>query len=177
METEIWKDIENFEGRYQISNLGRVKSLPRIVKRNNWSNQTINEKILKTFINKGGYEIAVVQNGSRGKHLAIHRLVALAFIPQIEGKTFVNHIDGVKTNNAISNLEWCTRSENEKHAYRIGLKTLKGEQHSQNILNETQVLQIRALRGKYSGRKVAKMYNMSHAAIFAIWLNRSWTHL
>ena len=173
---EIWKDIKNFEGVYQISNLGRVRSLPRIVKRGK-ALMRIKGKILKTCYTSTGYEHAVVQNGKKTKHLAVHRLVALAFIPNPKNKEQVNHIDGVKTNNYVKNLEWCTRSENEKHAHKIGLKDWRGENQSRSKLTETQVRDIRKLQGKKTGREVAKEYEVTHSTIFAIWKRRIWTHI
>lgn len=174
---EIWKDIAGFEGKYQISNLARVKSLNRVVIRGNGVPQTIKERILKTCLNPSGYEHAVVQNGVKTKHLSVHRLVAIAFIDNPKGKKYINHIDGVKTNNQISNLEWVTRSENELHAHRIGLKDSRGEKASRSKLTESQVFEIRELRGKETGRAVADNYGVQHACIFAIWNNRTWQHV
>ncbi len=107
---EIWKDIEGYEGLYQISNLGNVKSLK-------------NNIILKPSKNSKGYlQVFLWKNGS-GKLLRIHRLVAKAFIPNFDDKPQVNHIDGNKQNNRVNNLEWVTNSENQKHAFKIKLQT------------------------------------------------------
>ena len=111
---EIWKDIEGYEGLYQISNLGRVKSFPRK------GTQTKKEKILKEKRDKKGY-CFVSLNNVGAKPYKIHRLVAQAFIPNLENKPQINHIDGDKTNNRIDNLEWCNNSENQIHAYKKGL--------------------------------------------------------
>ena len=111
---EVWKDIKGFEGKYQISNLGRVKSLQRNGRP---------ERILRLNLIKG-YAYTTLSNGSRGKKkLKVHRLVAEAFIPNPHNKPEVNHIDGDKRNCKVENLEWVTHQENCKHAYETGLRT------------------------------------------------------
>lgn len=123
---EIWKDIEDYEGLYQVSNLGRVKSLARKYKvKNRWGSYSIRthaEKIIKNHLDsKDKYvNVCLCKNG-HGKFLLLHRLVAVAFIPNPENKEDVNRIDGNKRNNIIYNLEWNTRSENLKHALSVGL--------------------------------------------------------
>ena len=104
---EIWKDIEGYEGFYQVSNKGRVKSF-------------CNKKIilLKIYKDRGGYNKAALCLGDRKKHSLVHRLVAKAFIPNPKNLPEFNHIDGNKENNCVENLEWITKSEKLKHAYR-----------------------------------------------------------
>ena len=111
---EIWKDIKNYKGLYQISNLGRVKSLRD-------KNKKYREKILKQYKDNCGYYYITLSANSNIKKHKVHRLVAQAFIPNPENKKEVNHIDGNKENNAITNLEWCTGKENKQHAWKIGL--------------------------------------------------------
>ena len=102
---EIWKDIEEYEGLYQVSNLGRVK-------------RVTTGRILKGCKHSGGYlHICLYKNGSQFTKI-IHRLVAQAFIPNPESKPQVNHIDEDKTNNMVSNLEWSTSNENNNHGTR-----------------------------------------------------------
>ena len=123
MKNKIWKDIPDYEGLYQVSNFGEVKSLPKI--RNVFSSNYIaKERILKPALNDSGYKIVVLTKNKKSKSLRVHRLVALAFIPNLENKPQVNHKDGNKLNNHIDNLEWCTNSENEIHAYKLGLKKI-----------------------------------------------------
>lgn len=114
---EIWKDIKNYEGLYQISNLGNIKALPKIRGR-----ALVKEKILKPKIGQRGYKQIVLSKNNVKKGACIHRLVAIAFIPNTENKPFINHKDGNKINNCVSNLEWCTCRENTMHALNMGLR-------------------------------------------------------
>jgi hypothetical protein len=108
--TEIWKDIEGYEGYYQVSNLGRVKSLRRKTKSGNGGFKYIRERILRP--GNGEYlTTPLVKNGVQKTHY-VHRLVAIAFIPNPENKMDVNHKDFNKKNNNVGNLEWTTRKEN-----------------------------------------------------------------
>lgn len=117
---EIWKDIEGYEGLYQVSNMGRVKSL----KRKDRYGRIIKEKIRNLQNGKDGYLIISLWNNGKGRMYSVHRLVAETFIPNPDSKPVVNHIDGNKQNNNADNLEWCTNSENDLHAYRLGLRTV-----------------------------------------------------
>jgi hypothetical protein len=119
---ETFKDIPGYEGYYQISNLGRIKSVNRIVytEKRNGLTRTVKERILKQKIDKKKYATVHLLKNSKDKFIKIHRLVMLAF--KGESKLEVNHIDGNKQNNRLDNLEYCTRSENIKHAYDNELK-------------------------------------------------------
>lgn len=110
---EIWKDIENFEGKYQISNFGRVKTLKRKF--------VYKTKIMKLKNDKDGYKLINLNITRVGKiTLKVHRMVANAFIPNPKMKPMVNHKNLVKFDNRIENLEWVTRAENMKHAKENG---------------------------------------------------------
>jgi hypothetical protein len=121
---EIWKDISGYEGFYKVSNMGRVKSLSRIVN-NNGGIKVIRETILKTSSKNNWYHYVKLSINNVGKVYRVHRLVAETFIPNPENKRTVNHIDGNKENNLITNLEWNTHSENLQHAYDTGLQVRK----------------------------------------------------
>ena len=115
---EIWKDIKGYEGLYQVSNLGRVKSLKRIVFTKYGKRLTIYEKILKAKVHKFGYlEVNLNSNGI-AKTLKVHRIVAEAFLPNLNNYPEINHKDENKQNNHIINLEWCTSSYNANYGTR-----------------------------------------------------------
>lgn len=120
--TEIWKDIEGYEGLYQVSNLGRIKSLERYRKTRSGGVTKIPEKeIVPHETNKGYLRAGLYKEGER-TGFSVHRLVAKAFIPNIENKDTVNHINGNKHDNRVDNLEWNTYNENNKHALSSGLR-------------------------------------------------------
>ena len=109
---ENWKDINGYEGFYQVSDCGNVKSLERDVYRQNGTFHHLKEKILVPNLDRYGYQyVNLAKNGKR-KVMKVHRLVAMAFLPNPENKPMVNHKDEVKTNNVVENLEWCTASYN-----------------------------------------------------------------
>lgn len=119
METK-WIDIKDYYGLYQINKNGEVKSLNRLV-RHRSGFRTIPERILTTNIYRDGYARTTLCKYGIEKQILIHRLMAIAFIPNTKNKPFINHIDGNKQNNALENLEWCTSSENAIHSYKNGL--------------------------------------------------------
>lgn len=118
--SEIWKDIKGYEGLYQVSNLGKVRSLDRKIK-NKHGFRTIKGQLINPFMWGAGYLYVNLHKEQMRISKSVHRLVAEAFLPNEEGKPEVNHKDGDKKNNKADNLEWATSSENEKHAYNSGL--------------------------------------------------------
>jgi len=115
---EVWKDIEGYEGLYQVSNMGRVKSLERTFVDKTERKQHIKGRILKLGAGHGGYLKVVLNSNGKKKTVRVHRLVCEAFHENPENKPCVNHIDEDKTNNVASNLEWCTSTENINHGTR-----------------------------------------------------------
>jgi len=124
---ENWKDIVGFEGKYQVSNMGRVRSLPHWVN-SGAGGRMIKGRILKPNIHNGKSYTSI--EIGKGNWRLVHRLVAEAFIPNPYNKPQVNHIDGNKNNPHADNLEWVTGGENMRHAYNVGLqKTIYGAEH------------------------------------------------
>jgi len=117
---EIWRDIKDYEGYYQVSNLGNVRSLDRTLKNKNGL-YTRKGKMLKKLINSKGYYVVNLRKNCTHKIQTIHRIIAETFISNKNNYPCVNHIDGNKLNNSLDNLEWCTYSHNIKEAFRLGL--------------------------------------------------------
>lgn len=122
---EIWKDIPLFEDKYEVSDLGRIRSKTRLVNCRNGKRQVLG-KILKEQINHKGYSIIGLSLGNTVKTFTIHQLVALVFIPNFVKGTELNHIYGNKQDNRLDNLEESNPSHNQLHAVRTGLKPKVG---------------------------------------------------
>jgi len=167
---EIWKDIPGFDGKYQVSNLGRVRSL----KYKN-TNQTV---VMKKRLTKSGYEYVGLRDGRRQKKYLVHRLVAICFVENPHNKEQVNHINGIKNDNRAENLEWVTRSENMIHADKNGLRNQKGERHSFAKLTAQDVRNIRNWRETnpkfFTTTKLAKLYGVKHYHITRICEFKVW---
>lgn len=128
---EIWQDIPSYEGKYQASTFGRIRSIKSFGGRGRPRSGNI--IIGSIFKRTGRYMVKLFYT-----HKPIHRLIAITFIPNPENKPQVNHKDGNKLNNHVSNLEWVTGSENLKHAYRLGLKQQYGARNpSARMILET----------------------------------------
>lgn len=125
---EVWKDIKGYEGLYQISNLGRVKSLSRtitVIDNNRIYSKTLKQKILYQELHNKGYLNVTLYKNKKYKTLYVHRLVAEAFIDNYQSKSQVNHIDGNRKHNNVLNLEWVTNQENNQYAFDSGLRKTK----------------------------------------------------
>lgn len=153
---EKWKDILGYEGLYQISNLGRVKSLERT----DSLNRIVEEKILKPRKDKGGYLMVNLSKDGKLKTFKVHRLVALHFLPNPNNYTEVNHIDENKENNAVSNLEWCDRKYNIN--YGTALKRSAEKQSKQVIQYDLEGNEIARFP---STIEIERQYGFSHRHI------------
>lgn len=144
MEKEVFKDVIGYEGLYQISNYGNVKSLKRYNifycgLRNEFLKRPVKEKILNFNKSKRGYlQVCLTKNGKYRTFL-VHRLVAKTFLDDYNDKLQVNHKDGNKENNYVGNLEWCTASENVKHAFDTGLKKPNAKKVNQYDMNNNYI--------------------------------------
>lgn len=167
---EIWKKIKKLP--YEISNYGKIRRAESY-------NSTYVGKVLKQSLDRDGYLKVILYKNGKMKTIKIHRLVAEAFLgPCPDGKE-VNHIDGNKENPHVDNLEYVTKSENSKHAFKLGLQDNKGEKHPSNKLKEKDVLKIRRIykTGNYYQRELAKNFNCSQAHISEIINNKRWKHI
>lgn len=186
-EIERWKDIDrkNFEGLYQISSFGRVKSLGRL----DAQGHKRKEKLLslRKTIKKGmrGYYLSVILHSKPHKsNCKVHRLVAEEFLPNPLNYKQVNHIDGDKSNNHYKNLEWCSQSQNSQHAHDTGLVIpAKGVSHGRNKLTEEQVkeLYLSKLKGvnreDFVAQELGRVYGVNGRMILSIYRKEAWKWL
>lgn len=165
---EKWKEIPDYEEMYAVSNCGKVKSLRF-------------GRTLKPSLHSGtGYSrVSLCKQGMCKVHY-IHQLVAKLFLTRKANNLEVNHIDGNKTNNKVTNLEWVTHHENVLHSHKLGINKknqVRGSRTGSAKLNEKQVLEIKRLKGTKTHEELAKKYNVSTGSIWHIFANRTWTHV
>ncbi|MEI7509321.1 MAG: NUMOD4 domain-containing protein [Flavobacterium sp.] len=179
---EVWKDIVGYEGHYQVSSIGRVKSLARVVESRKGIFGNKKESFLKATKNKKGYlnlKLCIKKDEvCSEKSVIVHRLVANEFLENPLNKPKVNHKNGIKDDNRVNNLEWCTGSENVIHALANNLKiSQKGSEHGNSKLTEEKVLEIRKIGRSKTLKEVAKIYNVDISLISLVLLNKIWKHV
>ena len=136
------------------------------------------KKIKSQYVGSTGYYMCTLTKDKKHKPKRVHRLLAELFIPNPNNELFINHIDGNKLNNSISNLEWCSHSYNMKHAFRTGLINNTGEKNGMSKLNEEKVKEIKILlSNKVSQYKIAELFNISRSAVLKINLKQTWAHV
>jgi hypothetical protein len=174
---EVWKTIPGNREIYMVSNEGNVKTADRIGARGHF----IKGRDLSFHKNSSGYNRVGMNLDGNLREYLVHRLVAQLFVDNPNNKPCVNHKDGNKLNNRSDNLEWCTRSENEKHAWEIGLKTphaLKGEKHAMHKLTQAQVDYIRRVHipfdKEFGSKPLANKFNVSAQTITNIVHKWNW---
>jgi HNH endonuclease/NUMOD4 motif len=163
-ELEIWKNIDGYSS-YQVSSKGNIFS-------------KFTNKCLKTGLNGAGYlQVTLYHHENPRKYFMVHRLVGKAFLQNTENKPQINHINGIKTDNRIKNLEWNTRSENMSHAFKTELQNIRGENHPRTKLVNTDILTIRKLlKEGIAQKEIANLFNVSIRTISYIKCE-GWSHV
>lgn len=175
---EVWKKHKDF-GDYQVSNLGNVKSPDFILQVPTGEKFVRKGKILKPYKTKKGYLSCDLRINGKRKIVQVHRFVAKAFIPNPENKPQVNHINCIKTDNRVENLEWCTNGENQLHAFKNGLQKGNFSHHNSKLTPE-QVLYIKenCVVGskKYGVQTLAKKFGVCPTTVKQIILGKSYRY-
>jgi hypothetical protein len=163
---EIYKVIP-FADKYEVSNLGNVRVLKT-------------KYVMKLFTGRGGYiQVSLTRKNKPSKTFTIHRLVALVFLKKPKEYNQVNHIDGVKSNNQLSNLEWCNALQNMTHAYKLGLvKSSKGAKNGMSKLTELEVVEIlQLMKMGLTTTEISQIFNVSPQQINRIKVGKYWKHI
>jgi hypothetical protein len=175
---KIFNDITGYEGIYQVSCEGTVRSMDRIITaplNDIIRTHSVIGKEMKQSLSKDGYPRVGLTKHNKHVKIKVHRLVASAFVPNPHNYTEVNHIDGDKKNNNFTNLEWCDRSHNIKHAFDTELRTHRGVKHPGSTLTEQDVIHIRTCG--LSNGELSMMYSVSTSHIWAIRKRLAWKHI
>jgi len=170
-----WKDVTGFEGLYQVSNMGRVKS---------FCQDKIHGQILRPWHDNNGYLKVNLYRDGKCKTMYVHRLVAKAFLPRQPGKDEINHKSGVRDDPRPENLEWCTAGENLLHCYRVLGRDAHpphvfGEAHSMSKLTEEDVKEIRKLyaTGEWTQVELGRMFGVAANTISVVVNRKTWKHV
>lgn len=182
---EIWRSVFGYEGLYEVSNKGNVRSVPRVQPHGQWNSlRVLKGRVIKTWISKShgksAYRHVALSKDGIVKHVKNANLVCAAFHNNPNNLPVVNHIDGNKQNDSADNLEYCTYGHNNAHAYRTGLKPPVincGEKCGTAKLKETDITAIRKM-GNYgiTTKEIANIYSIDYKHIWRILKGISWKH-
>lgn len=167
MINEQWKSIQGYEGLYEISSFGRIKSLPK--------NGSKKEMFLK--LDGGQYPHINLNKNNKHRRVKLHRLLAIHFIPNPNNHPIVNHKNGKKSDYRLDNLEWCTDRQNRLHAYATGLMSKSGEKNGNAKLTQREAEFIRFIKGLHpevEAKEIAKFYRVAPNTIQEIWRFKKW---
>lgn len=179
---EVWrslKGIVKFGEYYEVSNLGNIRSIDREIIMRNGVKRFYKSHLLKHKKNNRDYSIVIFNKNDEQITYLVHRLVALAFIPNPDNLPEVNHKDGNKDNNCVDNLEWVSSKENANHARKNGLINQHGQNSVNSKLSDEEAIKIRDLwfTGNYTQRELAEMFNVAQTTISRIVRRRVYKHL
>jgi hypothetical protein len=170
---EEWRNIPDFDG-YQASSLGKIRGIDRLKQGRSGLRLTRGQE-MKQMLNKKGYpEVRLRKNGTHTR--LVHKLVSSAFLVKSEGCTQINHINGIKTDNSVINLEWVTQSENQKHAYKLGLQPSRaGESNNRATITDKDVTKLKLLynSGKTT-KEVSELLGVNLSIVRQIIYGQSW---
>ena len=168
---EVWKPVIGWSGLYEVSSLGRVRSVDRQISRRGQTPVRCEGRMLRQKLSNKGYPVVKLRNGNVGfsKTVSVHRTVADAFVPNPMGKPNVNHIDNTKTNNRPANLQWCTQAENLEHMTRQGRRAppfYAGKRSPNASLSDEEVCLARAAysRGEETWETIGAKLGVSKRA-------------
>lgn len=177
---EEWRPVVGYEGLYEVSNWGALRSLDRVKTNPIAGEHIVKGKVLNPVKNQKGYLRFILWKDGKKFSAGVHRLVAAAFIPNLHNYPEINHKDGLKDNNYLGNLEWCTTKENIKHSYVTGLRALdhaQGEKNGRSKLSSKQVKEIRNMGNTIRQIDLAELYGVSQLTISKILNRKLWTHI
>lgn len=180
-EPEEWRPVVGWEGLYEVSNLGRVRSLDReYIPKDRTTSSPLQGRMLITYkFHAYGYLGVGLSRDGKPRRRYVHTLVLEAFVGPRPPGMYCNHIDADPTNNRVSNLEWCTQKQNMQHASRLGrTKNPAGEDHARAKVTAEQVLTIRRMAQEgESQRELASLFGLSRRAVRLIINRETWKHL
>lgn len=177
-EKEIWKEVDGYNGIYFVSNLGRIKSVDHYIN-SRWGCVLKKGRFLKFRKSIKGYiQVSFSLKGKRF-NTGVHRVIARAFIPNPLNKPQINHINGIKDDNRLVNLEWCTNRENQIHAVKNKLVNLNyGERHHNSKLTNKEVVKVRELHKiGFTNIELAKDYKISATAMSNILRRKTYNNI